>query len=113
MHHVLNETVDAADLRDHEGSVFRLHAEYDAHFQLHRKTIFRDHLERVEGVGDFAGRPLHGQVCRWNYDGADRERVYIIATRTDHGFLYAAITFRHHVGFVGPFIKPAVRRITG
>src|SRR6185503_3209234 len=111
MHHVLNETVDAADLRDHEGSILRLHAKDDAHFQLHRETILGDHLKWIESVGDFAGGPLHGQVCRRNYYGADRERVYVIATRTDHCFLYAAITFRYDVGFVCTFIKPAVRRI--
>src|SRR5258708_12940604 len=108
MHYVLNQTLDAADFRYHEWRVFRLDAKHHAHFQLHREAVFRDHLKRIEGVDDFARGPFNRLVRRGNYDRSDGECVDIVPTWTNAGFLVASITFRYHIGFMYPSIKPPV-----
>src|SRR3989442_2706946 len=50
--------------------------------------------------------------CR-NDDRRNGQRVHVVTTGADDGFLNAAITFGHDVGFVRAFIKPPVVRIAG
>jgi hypothetical protein len=56
--------VDRADLGDHKRRILRFDAEYDADFELHRETVFRNHLEGVESVGDLLGDPFDRLVGR-------------------------------------------------
>ena len=101
------------DLRHHERRVFRFDAKHDSHLQLHREAVLRDHLERVEGVRNFSRRPFHGLVGGRDDDRGDRQRIDVVATRSDDRLLNAAKTVRHDIGFVGAFIQSAVGRISG
>src|SRR5215213_5149294 len=111
MHHVLNQPVDAANLSYHERRVFRLHTKDNTHFQLHRETVFRDHFEWVEGVGNFTRSPFHRLVSRGNDDRADGQRVDIVTSGPNHGFLNTTITFRNDVSFVCALVESPIGRV--
>src|SRR6185503_7697774 len=111
MHHVLNQTFDAANLRDHERRVFRFDTENNAHFQLHRETIFRDHLEWVERVGNFTRGPFDRLVRRRNDDWRDCEGVDVITAWANYGFLNTAIPFGNDVSLMSAFVETTIRGI--
>jgi hypothetical protein len=106
VHHVLYEPLDAADLGDHEGRVFGLDAEDDAHFKLHREAVFRDDLEGVERVRRVARSPFDGLVRRRDDDGRDGQRVDVVAAGADDRFLYAAEAFGDDVSLVRALVEP-------
>src|SRR6185369_5610211 len=108
VHYVLDQLLNRADLSHHEGRIFGLDAEDDAHFELHRETVLRDHLERVEGVIDFARCPFDRLVRRRDDDGRHRQRVEVVTTRPDDRLLYAAIAIRNDVGFVRALIEALI-----
>src|SRR5689334_21155326 len=100
MHHDLNQTFDTANLSHYERRVFGLHAKDDAHFELHRETVFRDHLEWVERVGNFTRGPFHRLVGGGYDDGRDGEGVDVVTSWSNYRLLNTTITFGHDVGFV-------------
>src|SRR5205085_3160581 len=108
MHHILYQTFDAADLRHHERRVFRLHAKHHAHFQLHRETVFRNHFEWIERVGNFARSPFHRLVRRRNHGRTDGEGVDVVSTWANDCLLNTTITFRHDVSLVSAFVETSI-----
>src|SRR5437764_8996814 len=108
MHHVLYQTFDAADLRHHERRIFRLHSKHDAHFQLHRETVFRNHFKWIERVGNFARSPFHRLVRGRNHDRADGQSVDIVSTWANYCLLNTTITFRYDVSLVSAFIETSI-----
>src|SRR5438034_371745 len=108
MHNVLDQAFNPANLCHHEWGILWLDAKDHTHFQLHRESVFRDHLKWTERVDHLARGPFHSLVCRGNNNGCDCQRVHIVTTRADNGLLYATITLRHDICFVSSFIKPTV-----
>ena len=113
MHYVLNQTIDASDLRHHERRIFGLDAEDDAHFQLHREAIFRNHFKRIKGIDDFARGPFNRLVRCRNHDRRDGQGVDVVTPRANDRLLNAAIPFGHDIGFMSAFIQTPVCRIAG
>src|SRR3954471_16853402 len=105
MHHVLYQTRHVADLRDHERCVLWLDPKHDAHLELHGETIFRDDLERIEGICDLTGRPFDGLVRRRDDDRRYGQSVDVITSGTDDHYLDAAVAFRNDVRFVSAAVQ--------
>ncbi len=113
MHHVLNQTFDTANLSHHERRIFGLHTKDHAHFELHRETVFRDHLEGIERVGYLTCGPFHRLVCSRDNDRADSQRIDVVTSWSNYSLLNTAITFRHDISFVGAFVETPIGRIAG
>jgi hypothetical protein len=92
-------------------SIFRFDPEDDPHFELHCETIFRNHLEWIECLGELFGSPFDRLVGRRNDDRRDRQRVEVLAFGADDHLLNAAIAIRHDISFVRARIETPVRRI--
>src|SRR4026207_767391 len=111
MHHVLNQTFDAATLCDHEPRIFRFDAENHAYFQLHRETVFRNYLERVERIGNFTCGPFDRLVRRRDDDWRDCEGIDVVPAWANYGFLNTAIAFGNDVRFMRAFVEASIRGI--
>src|SRR2546421_7684380 len=60
---------------------------------------------------DFARRPFNRLVGCRNYNRGNRQRIDIVTSRANYGFLDPAITFGHHIGFVGALVEPPISRV--